>query len=166
EFPEIQLSPISPPVRPASNKTESDFENELKKLSFYQRYWKLAKEYWYLLIPVHVASSGIIFGFLFLIAKSGVDVEVLVEYGKRIGIPEVMLNPLKVSGLGNIAIALVLYKLITPLRYAVTVAGTLGAIKIGIRKGWVKPMPSRDKMKSMIQKKLKEREIKKLKDRR
>lgn len=38
------------------------------------------------------------------------------------------------------------YKIATPARYFVTVAGTTMAIKQGIKHGLIKPMPSKDQM--------------------
>lgn len=41
---------------------ELTFDEELKQLNFYQRYKKLLKEYWYVLIPVHCCTSCFWFG--------------------------------------------------------------------------------------------------------
>ncbi|RWS26069.1 uncharacterized protein B4U80_07935 [Leptotrombidium deliense] len=152
----------------------SDLELELKQMSFTARYWKLAKDYWYLLFPVHMFSSAGIFGSLYLLARSGLDINVLLERAEKIGIPKKVLHALKESELGNFAVAALLYKIITPVRYMVTAAGTLWTIKIGVRKGWIKPVPSKsqiktmfqenvskDKLKTMIQDRLKESKNKK-----
>ena len=53
---------------------------------------------------------------------SGVDVISLME---SIGISDKLLTPLKESHAGYFALALALYKLVTPLRYAVTVGNIL-----------------------------------------
>lgn len=49
---------------------------------------------------------------------SGVNVIGILE---SLGISETLLEPLKKSGAGYFALAFALYKLVTPLRYAVTV---------------------------------------------
>ena len=41
---------------------ELSFDQELKQLSLLQRYKKLGREYWYVLIPVHCCTSIIWFG--------------------------------------------------------------------------------------------------------
>ena len=41
----------------ATQGEELSFDEELKQLSLLQRYKKLAKEYWYVLIPVHCCTS-------------------------------------------------------------------------------------------------------------
>ena len=45
--------------------------------------------------------------------------------------------------------AYLLYKLATPARYTVTLAGTTFTIKQGIKKGFIKPLPSKDKLMEM-----------------
>ena len=45
------------------------FDEELAELSFFQRYKKLVKEYWYVLFPVHGVLSILWFGGLILLQK-------------------------------------------------------------------------------------------------
>jgi protoporphyrinogen oxidase len=52
-----------------------------------------------------------------LFACSGVDVPALLE---RIGISERLINPLRDSSAGYIALAYALYKIATPIRYTIT----------------------------------------------
>lgn len=77
---------------------------------------------------------------------SGVDIIGVLEY---LSFPEKLINPLRDSHLGHIAVAYLLYKLATPARYTVTLGGTTFAIKKGIEKGLIKPMPSKDKLVQM-----------------
>lgn len=126
----------------------------------------------------HKIKSQVSLTFLnsYIIFFSGVDVISLLE---SIGISDKLLNPLKESSAGYFALALALYKLITPLRYAVTVGniivsffliyfkllcsiviiiyyitgGTTYAIKRLTAIGWIKPVPSRDRLKVMFQEK-------------
>lgn len=55
---------------------------------------------------------------LFLLYCSGVDVLTLLQ---SIGVSESIIGPLRDSQAGYFAIALAIYKLATPLRYAVTI---------------------------------------------
>lgn len=72
----------------------------------------------------------------------------------KIPLPETIKNilhgPNQDSKLGYVAIALVMYKIATPARYAATVAGTGYAIKFFVRRGMIKPVPSKDKIKQAI----------------
>ena len=45
------------------------FDQELAELNLYQRYKKLFKEYWYVLVPVHGVLSIVWFGSLILLSK-------------------------------------------------------------------------------------------------
>lgn len=44
-------------------------DEELAKLGLYQRYKKLALEYWYVLVPVHAGLSCVWFGSCYLFAR-------------------------------------------------------------------------------------------------
>jgi hypothetical protein len=52
---------------PDGESDELSFDEELKQLSVFQRYKKLAKEYWYVLIPVHCGTSIFWFGSCILV---------------------------------------------------------------------------------------------------
>lgn len=45
------------------------FDQELAELPIFQRYMKLFKEYWYVLVPVHGVTSVLWFGSMYLFAK-------------------------------------------------------------------------------------------------
>lgn len=77
---------------------------------------------------------------------SGVDIVGILE---KYNFSETIINPLRNSSLGHVAIAYFLYKIATPARYFVTVAGTTMTIKQGMKFGWIKPMPSREEMKQI-----------------
>lgn len=59
---------------------------------------------------------------------------------------ESIIDKLKNSRLGHVAIAYFLYKVATPARYFVTLGGTTFAINILSKRNIIKPMPSRDKL--------------------
>ena len=63
--------------------------------------------------------------FLFVYCR-GIDVIAVLE---KIGFSDKIINPFRNSSLGDIALAYLMYKLATPARYTVTLAGTNFAIK-------------------------------------
>lgn len=68
---------------------------------------------------------------------------------EQLNFSEKIINPLRDSHLGHIAIAYLLYKIATPARYTVTLGGTTFAIKVLVKRGWIKPMPSKNKLVQM-----------------
>lgn len=64
-------------------------------------------------------------------------------------VSEVIINPLRDSSMGYVAVSYALYKIFTPLRYMVTLGGT--TISINYLKGWgyIKPVPSAQQLRSM-----------------
>ncbi|KFM63118.1 Protein FAM210A, partial [Stegodyphus mimosarum] len=96
----------------------------------------MLKEYWYVLIPVHMVTSVFWFGGFYYAAKSGLDIVPFLEY---INIPDKFINPLRNSSLGHIAVASALYKLATPARYMVTLGGTTFAVKFLTKRGLLRP---------------------------
>lgn len=77
---------------------------------------------------------------------SGVDVVGLLQ---SMGFSEKFTNPLKDSSMGYLAISYALYKIATPLRYTVTLGGTTVSINYLKNLGYIKPVPSKDKLKEM-----------------
>ncbi|CAH2067169.1 unnamed protein product, partial [Iphiclides podalirius] len=108
------------------------------------------RDYWYVALPVHMTTSAIWFGSFYYAVRSGVDVISLLEY---FNVSEKIVSPLRDSSAGYFALAFALYKLATPLRYAVTIGGTTYAIRKLQVLGWIKPVPSREQIKEMIQEK-------------
>jgi Protein of unknown function (DUF1279) len=79
---------------------------------------------------------------------SGLDVVALLE---SMGVSEKIINPLKGSSAGYIALAYAMYKVATPARYAVTLGGTTISINYLTQWGYIKPVPSADKLKLMYE---------------
>ena len=52
---------------------------EPKKVGIVAKYKKLCRDYWYVLLPVHVATSAVWFGSFYILCKSGVDVSSLLS---------------------------------------------------------------------------------------
>lgn len=91
-----------------------------------QKFKTIVKKYWYIAIPVHVGTSGLWFGTFFGLTKAGLDFVPLLE---KTSLPEKYIEPLKRGNMGNFAQALVLYKIVTPLRYASTLAVTRSTVR-------------------------------------
>ncbi|XP_015117928.1 LOW QUALITY PROTEIN: uncharacterized protein C18orf19 homolog A [Diachasma alloeum] len=106
-----------------------------KKVSIFQKMKQLTKDYWHILIPVHIVTSIGWVSILYVAAKNGVDVVQLMEY---LHLSEKYINIIKNSNAGHWAVVYALYKIVTPLRYTVTVGGTTLTIryldKLGIMK--------------------------------
>lgn len=62
---------------------------------------------------------------------------------------ETMIAKLRDSSLGHAAVAYICYKIATPLRYTVTLGGTTFSIKYLSKWGYIRPVPSKEKLKQM-----------------
>lgn len=77
---------------------------------------------------------------------SGVDIPALLE---TMHFSETMISKLKDSSMGHVAIAYMCYKIVTPLRYTVTLGGTTLSIKYLSQLGYIRPVPSKERLKEM-----------------
>ncbi|KAG8184247.1 hypothetical protein JTE90_019486 [Oedothorax gibbosus] len=123
-----------------------------QELSLFQRYKKMLREYWYILVPVHMATSAIWFGGFYYAATQGLDIIPFLEY---VRLPEFLIEPLRNSSLGHIAVASALYKLATPARYMVTLGASSSAVKLLVKRGLIRPAPTKAQLKTIIQNKMK-----------
>lgn len=121
-------------------------QEELVKLGLFARFKKMYKEYWYVLVPVHCVTSVFWFGGFYYASKSGVDVIAILE---SMGVSQKLIDPVRDSSLGHIAVGYLLYKIATPARYTVTLGGTTLSIKYLVQWGYIKPMPSKNKLMQM-----------------
>ncbi|XP_012170745.1 protein FAM210A isoform X3 [Bombus affinis] len=98
---------------------------------------QMTKDYWHILVPVHLVTSiGWILIF-YVTIKNGVDISHLMElmhFSKK------YIDKAKDSTVGNWALAYLLYKIFTPLRYTVTIGCTTMAIRQLSKAGLVKPL--------------------------
>ncbi|CAK1550108.1 unnamed protein product [Leptosia nina] len=133
-----------------NDNTKSSQPDDQKKPGLIQRFKQMYRDYWYVLVPVHMATSAVWLGGFYYAVRSGVDAVSLLE---SIGVSEKLMEPLKQSGAGYFAFTFALYKAATPLRYAVTLGGTTYAINKLTAIGWIKPVPSRERIKEMLQEK-------------
>ena len=74
----------------------------------------MLKDYWYVLVPVHVATSAVWFGGFYVMCKSGVDVGSLLQF---FGASDAYIEKLSNSSMGYAALAYGCYKLATPARW-------------------------------------------------
>ncbi|CAB3403561.1 unnamed protein product [Caenorhabditis bovis] len=79
------------------------------------------KRYWYIAVPAHMVSCSAWFALFYLLVKSGVDVVALLE---TLHSPSWIVEKIKSTdqSAGVIVIALLLYKIALPIRYATTLA--------------------------------------------
>ncbi|XP_068251178.1 uncharacterized protein C18orf19 homolog A isoform X2 [Palaemon carinicauda] len=142
---EIQTSKLT------SSKSSSTVQNEgvkEEKLSLVQKFKLMYKQYWYVLIPVHVATSLVWYGSFFIAAKSGLDIVPWLEW---MGASEKILSHLRNSNAGYYALAYAMYKIATPARYTVTIGGTTLSINYLKKRGYIKPVPSSEQLKEMYE---------------
>ncbi|XP_065573930.1 uncharacterized protein C18orf19 homolog A-like [Artemia franciscana] len=135
-------------LKEAAKEKSSEIVDE-SKLTTFQKFKKMYKEYWYVVIPVHGVTSAVWFGSFFYAAKCGVDIVPLLEW---MNVPERFITTLKGS-VGHAAVAYAMYKVATPLRYGVTLGGTTISINYLKRLGYIKPVPSAKRFKEMYDEK-------------
>ncbi|XP_006609675.1 angiotensin-converting enzyme-like [Apis dorsata] len=108
-----------------------------KKVTVFAKMKQMTKDYWHVLIPVHIITSiGWMVSFYFII-KNGVDITYVMElmhFSKK------YVEVVKNSDVGNWALAYLLYKIFTPLRYTITIGCTTMAIRQLSKSGIVKPL--------------------------
>ncbi|GBP62179.1 Protein FAM210A [Eumeta japonica] len=121
-----------------------------KKPSLIQKFKQMYRDYWYVLIPVHLATSAVWCGIFYYAVRSGVDIVGILE---KLRVSESLIGTMRDSKAGYFALTYALYKIATPLRYAVTLGGTTYAIRKLTTIGWIKPVPSTERLKEIIQEK-------------
>nr|XP_018904298.1 PREDICTED: uncharacterized protein C18orf19 homolog A [Bemisia tabaci] len=120
------------------SKGSDDIPEE--KMSLYQRFKHMYKNYWYVLIPVHVVTSIGWGGMFYYIASSGIDIPAFLE---SVGATQKIIDMMRNSQTGYVAVAYTMYKIATPVRYSVTLGGTTMTIKHLVRHGLIKPVDSK-----------------------
>jgi hypothetical protein len=84
-----------------------------KKPGVVARFKQMFKDYWYVLVPVHVVTSIVWFGGFYVMCKTGVDVVAIL---KVCGLSEQYLEKLQNSDVQYYALAYACYKVATPAR--------------------------------------------------
>jgi len=136
-----QLRSFKLPRRTGNNEWET-----LMKLPISQRLKILIRKYWYIVLPLHGALCLSWFGLFYLtsmvLAKIGVETKQLVLFvnpyiQKSSIVPEYVkkLFDEDPATVGHWAVALLIYKLSTPVRYLSTIFGTFFVIRLLLRSG-------------------------------
>jgi len=106
------------------NKDEGD--SVQKPPGLFKRFKKMWKDYWYVMIPVHVVTSVGWLGGFYVMCKSGLDMPAILS---ALGASEAYLEKISQSQYTYIALSYACYKVATPVRYTVTIGGTTYAIR-------------------------------------
>ena len=93
------------------HKDESQKE---EKVGIVKKFKQMSKDYWYVLIPVHVATSVVWYGGFYLMCKSGIDVGAIMQ---MFGASQEYIDKLSNSPSAHLALAYACYKIATPIRY-------------------------------------------------
>ncbi|XP_060665116.1 uncharacterized protein C18orf19 homolog A [Drosophila nasuta] len=143
---ETKSSSTATVTSPSSSSTE--LFGEAANMGLFAKFKHMYKQYWYVLIPVHVLTSIGWFGGFYYLSKSGVDVPALLQY---LHLSETIIEKVQGSDMGHYAIAYLCYKVATPIRYAVTLGGTTVSIKYLVQWGHIKPMPTKNQLIKMYE---------------
>ncbi|XP_015510855.1 protein FAM210A isoform X1 [Neodiprion lecontei] len=117
------------------NKDCNTTSTPVQQLTVFQKMKRMTKDYWYVLIPVHVVTSAGWVLIFYVAAKNSVDVIWILE---KLHVSEKYIEALRGSSAGFWAIVYALYKIFTPLRYMVTVGGTTLGIRYLRKMGYMK----------------------------
>ncbi|CAH1779534.1 unnamed protein product [Owenia fusiformis] len=124
-----------------------EIEEAEKPPGLFKRFKLAYKEYGKVLIGVHLVTSAVWFGSFFYLAQGGIDVVSILE---KYQFNETLIKPFKGPGLGYVAVAYLMYKLATPLRYTVTLGGTQIAVKYLRQAGYLPPVAHQDKIRNLM----------------
>jgi hypothetical protein len=92
---------------------QGDKPESLEKPSLAKRFKQMFKDYWYVLVPVHIATSVVWYGGFYIMCKSGLDMAAVLQ---TLGASEEYLEKIRSSDLGYYALAYACYKVATPAR--------------------------------------------------
>ncbi|KAK6034282.1 hypothetical protein COOONC_28211 [Cooperia oncophora] len=94
-------------------KEEKEPDTLFGKIKYY------IKRYWYIAVPAHMVGSTAWFGGLYALVHCGVDVIALL---RTLHMPDVVIEKIEnvPPSAGVLVVALILYKIATPLRYMTT----------------------------------------------
>jgi len=93
------------------------------------------RDYWYVLIPVHLVTSACWLGGFYLAVKSGVDIGAMLE---KVGTSPQYIDKVQNSEWAHLALAYLCYKVATPARYTITLGGTTLSIKYLRDRGYLR----------------------------
>lgn len=84
-----------------------------ERVGLAKKFKQMFKDYWYVLVPVHVATSAVWLGGFYFMCKSGIDVGAVLQF---FGASEKYVEKLSNSSMGYFALAYACYKIATPVR--------------------------------------------------
>jgi len=112
-----------------------------------QRFKDTYKQHGKVLVAVHLATSAVWFSAFFYAAASGIDVVPLLQW---FGASESIIRPFTLPGVGNAAVAYLMYKIATPARYTVTILGTRQAVVMLRRSGHIPQVHEDSTIRSLV----------------
>jgi len=123
-------------VKSKSYETDKNIKIEEKQETpgVIKKFKQMWKDYWYVVIPVHIVTSIGWYGGFYLLIKSGVDIPAILQW---MGTSEAYVEKLSDSNLGIFALMLACYKIATPVRYTVTVGGSTWTVRYLNKKGYM-----------------------------
>jgi len=118
-----------------------------KKKSLIERFHKAYKNYGKVLIGFHCITYCIYFTSFVGISYAGLDVIVFLEWLRdHAHLPQAIINKITTSGAGHLAVAFILCKVISPIRYLTTIVGTKYLADYLRRCGYLAPVPEGDRI--------------------
>ncbi|CAL8071384.1 unnamed protein product [Calicophoron daubneyi] len=145
--PESASSDPAPKEQPPKS---TDEEYEAKKSSLIDRFKKTYAIYGKLVIIIHGLGSCCWLAGAYALASSGIN---LLGFFEAANFPDWICKPLRMGG-GSVntwATALILYKLIAPLRYGLTIFLTTFTVRYMRSKGKVPQLADRDRLRNLAQ---------------
>lgn len=117
-----------------------------KPLGLIQRFKEAYKEYGKVLVGVHGVTSAVWFGSFYYAAYSGIDIVPLLQ---SLGFGEKVIGTFTKAGVGNVAVAYLLYKIATPARYFVTIGSTKLLVKQLRSRGFMEQVPEGSRFRDL-----------------
>lgn len=113
--------------------------------SIMHRFHKAYKNYGKVLIGFHCVTYCIYFTSFLGISYAGLDVVLFLEWLRdHVSLPQSLIDAITQSGAGHFAVAFILCKVISPIRYLTTIVGTKYTADYLRRRGYMAPIPQGD----------------------
>jgi len=131
----------------SDEKKEVEAETNPKSKGIVQRFKEAYYNYGKVLLVFHWASYAVYFTTFLGMSYAGLDVVVVLE-AVRNYLPyfQSWIDAIIQSGAGHVAVAFILCKLITPIRYLTTIVGTKYIAEYLRRHGYIAPIPQGDRI--------------------
>lgn len=131
-----------------TDPSEQEKEIAEKKTSLMQRFKESYAIYGKVLLIVHGIGSCFWFAAAYLVAKTGIN---LLELFEAAHFPEWMCRPLRMGGgsVNTVATALVLYKVVSPLRYGLTLVIARYTVHYLRAKGKAPQLTDQDRLRNL-----------------